>query len=50
MVTSIDGTPMDGSLVRYCDAVGNKDRGDEAVFTVTTPGAVQSAQVRVAFE
>ena len=49
VVTSIDGTPMDGSLVRYCDAVGNKDRGDEAVFTATSPDG-RTGQVRVAFE
>ncbi|MEX2193964.1 MAG: trypsin-like peptidase domain-containing protein [Thermoleophilaceae bacterium] len=48
VVTAIDGTPMDGSLVRYCDAVGDRDSGDEAVFTVTDGS--QSAQVRVPFE
>jgi S1-C subfamily serine protease len=48
LVTAIDGKQLDGTLASYCDAVEDKDPGDEATFTLSD--GTNTAERTVEFE
>lgn len=50
LVVAVDGQPLDPPLVSWCNAVGTKTEGDEAVLSVFAPGETQPQDLTVEFE
>jgi S1-C subfamily serine protease len=50
LLVAIDGTAIDNTLGSYCRAVGDRVKGDTAVFTVYDPNATETRDVTVTFD
>lgn len=49
LIVAIDGKPMNNGLPSYCGAVGDRDRGKKAVFSVIRAGATRPVPIEVTF-
>jgi S1-C subfamily serine protease len=47
LVTAVNGSPMDGSLPAYCEALGDPETATDANFTVYQSGGLQPQEVTV---